>query len=301
MERRSFLQLTSLASLGLLFGSAKLSASLLNWESEPTHSLTSIRGGSSVFVNRGGNVGLFETSEGYVVVDSQFPQFIQVLLDQLTKSGKPILYLANTHHHGDHTSGNILFTDLKKGLVAQKEVPALQRNAAEANSSLDKQKYADILFEKEFTFDLGKDKMKGYHFGAGHTKGDAVYHFENDNVVHMGDLMFKDMIPVYRKRDGASITGWIDILEKVIGKFDTETRFIFGHSADPTKNFGTQEDLVEMKSFLEATKEFVQKAMKKGQITEELVKEHKYIPGFANRETPERFQGFLEEVRSTLL
>ncbi len=46
-------------------------------------------------------------------------------------------------------------------------------------------------------------RVTAYHFGAGHTFGDAMYHFEKDNVVHMGDLMFINMIPVYRVKDGS--------------------------------------------------------------------------------------------------
>ena len=87
--------------------------------------------------------------------------------------------------------------------MAQKNVPELQKNAAELAKNLEKQVYANILFEDQYLIKSGGEKVTAYHFGAGHTFGDAMYHFEKDNVVHMGDLMFNNMIPVYRTADGS--------------------------------------------------------------------------------------------------
>lgn len=301
MDRRKFLQVGSLSALGLFLGGGLMNAGFAHFTASFNGQLLPLRGTSSLFFNKGGNVGVFEVEDGFVIVDSQFPQFIAELLSTLKQSGKPILYLANTHHHGDHTSGNIAFTDLKVGIVAHKTVPSSQKEAAVLSGSLDKQKYANILFDKEFKFDLGSSTLKGYHFGSGNTRGDAMYHFEDDNVVHMGDLMFKDMIPVFRKKDDASLTGWVEILNRAIGFFDKETLFIFGHGPEVKSSYGTREDLLEMKNFLEASHQFILKSIEKGQTTQELLKEHKYILGFPNRETPQRFESFIDEVRSTLL
>ncbi len=53
-----------------------------------------IRGNVSSFTNRGGTVGLLETKDSFVVIDAQFPDFIQPLIDSISQvKGKPIEFL----------------------------------------------------------------------------------------------------------------------------------------------------------------------------------------------------------------
>ena len=83
--------------------------------------ISKIRGNVSSFTNRGGTVGLLETKDSFVVIDAQFPDFIQPLIDSISQvKGKPIEFLCNTHHHGDHTAGNFAFKDLTQKIVAQR-------------------------------------------------------------------------------------------------------------------------------------------------------------------------------------
>lgn len=307
MNRKDFLATTFTAGLGLTLAPMFLNCSTAQIDSvtfEPlilkAGNLAKVRGNVNAFTNKGGTVGVFETKEGFVIIDSQFSDSIQPVLDAISTNGKPVLYLCNTHHHGDHTSGNFAFKDPKTKVVAHRRVPELQRLAAEKGNKLNEQKYATLLFDKEYTIDLGNEKIRGYHFGNGHTYGDVMYHFEKDNVVHMGDLMFNNMIPVYRTADGADSRNWIKVLEKAQSTFDNDTVFIFGHADKPELVTGNKSNLKEMANFLEASNEFVLKAIKEGKTTEQLIKEHAFIPGFENRQTPERFAGFLDELRKTL-
>lgn len=305
MTRKEFLSNTALAGLGLATLPAIISCTPQRMLYQPLElasggDLKTVRGNVSRYTNKGGTVGIFETKEGFVVVDSQFPDSIQPVLDGISAKGKPVLYLLNTHHHGDHTSGNIAFKDQKIKVVAHSRVPELQRLAAEKSNKLTEQRYATELFDETFAIDLGREKIRAYHFGNGHTFGDAIYHFEKDNVVHMGDLMFINMIPVYRTPDGSDSRSWIKVLEKTLETFSDDTQFIFGHAPTPELATGKKENLREMINFLEASNKFMLKALTEGKSTEQILKEHAYIPGFENRRTPERFAGFLTELRKTL-
>ena len=308
MNRKDFLTTTFSAGLGLAFMPGLMSCSSAGLIGrtvfEPlilsAGSLSKVRGNVSRFTNRGGTVGVFETRDGFVIIDSQFPDAIQPVLDAVSTKGKPIAFLCNTHHHGDHTSGNIAFKDPATKIVAHRRVPELQQLAAEKSNKVSEQRYATILFDKEYKIDLGNEKVTGHHFGNGHTYGDVVYHFEKDNVVHMGDLMFINMIPVYRTADGSDSRNWIRVLEKAQATFDNDTVFIFGHANKPEFTTGTKANLMEMTSFLEASNDFVLKAIREGKSTEQLVKEQPFIPGFENRTTPERYKGYLDELRKTL-
>ena len=59
---------------------------------------------------RGGNVGFLVTDAGVVVVDDQYEEVAQGVVDQIRGvTERPIRYLVNTHYHGDHTGGNPVF------------------------------------------------------------------------------------------------------------------------------------------------------------------------------------------------
>ena len=305
MDRKQFLATTFSAGLGLAVMPGLLScAATTRAVYEPfvpaAGDLKKVRGNISRFTNRGGTVGLLETKDGFVVIDSQFPDVIQPLLDGISSKGKPVLYLCNTHHHGDHTSGNIAFQDPNTKIVAHQRVPELQRLAAEKSNKLSEQRYPTVLFDKEHLIKAGNERITAYHFGNGHTYGDVMYHFENDNVVHMGDLMFINLIPVYRTADGSDSRSWIRVLEKAQTVFDNDTMFVFGHANTPELTTGRKADLAEMARFLEASNQYVQKAISENKSTDELLKQSTHIPGFANRITPDRYRAFLDGIRQTL-
>ncbi|ACU06848.1 Cyclase [Flavobacteriaceae bacterium 3519-10] len=305
MIRKEFLATTFSAGLGLALMPTILSCTTQRMLFPPMiqpagGDLKGVRGNVSRYTNKGGTIGVLETKDGFVIIDSQFADSVQPLLNVISAKGKPVLYLCNTHHHGDHTSGNVAFKDPNTKVVAHSRVPELQRLAAEKSNKVAEQRFPTLLFDDTYEINIGREKITAHHFGNGHTFGDAMYHFENDNVVHMGDLMFINMIPVYRTADGSDSRSWIKVLEKAQSTFDDDTVFIFGHANKPELTTGTKKDLKEMANFLEASNGFIRKAIREGKTTEQLLTENKFIPGFENRTTPDRFPGFLTELRKTL-
>jgi len=71
------------------------------------------------FTEKGGTILFSITNEGIIVVDSQFPNTAQHLIDEIkNKSQLPYRLLINTHHHGDHSSGNLAFKELVTNVLA---------------------------------------------------------------------------------------------------------------------------------------------------------------------------------------
>ena len=249
MNRRLFLQNTSLALGGLMLQSNQIISNSLF---QNPYKIKMIRGGVSAFSEKGGTIAFLQTKNNFVVVDSQFQEQSNHLITELKKlSENPIKFLINTHHHGDHTSGNIAFKGLVEHVVAHENSLKNQKIAAIANKVEEKQLYPDVTYSKNWKAKIDKETIKAHYFGAGHTNGDTMIHFEKANVVHMGDLMFNRRYPYIDKGAGADIKNWISVLDKANSTFDNDTIFIFGHAFDPEKITGNKEDINVFKDYLE--------------------------------------------------
>ncbi len=279
MERRSFLLSAAIASGAFTLLGKRSFASIL---SDPSYQFKTLRNNVGWFAEQGGTIVWLVNKEGIVVVDAEFPDPAKHLIAELQKqTDKPFEWLINTHHHGDHTSGNIAFKGIVKNVAAHVNSLANQKNVAIAQKKEDQQLYPDTTFTDTWKIKVGDEHIKAYYFGAGHTNGDTIIHFEHANVVHMGDLVFNRRYPFVDKSAGASVKNWPLALELAQKKFNKDTIFVFGHAFDPEKVIGTREDLKAMQNFLEKLADFVQTSIKAGKSREEIL-QAKSIPGITD-------------------
>ncbi len=274
MRRRQFITQTglSLAFVGFCRNSGIASA-LLN----PAYNMKPLRNGVGIFTEQGGTIGWLVNPDGIVVVDSQFPEPAAHLLSELkNQSQQPVSYLINTHHHGDHTGGNIAFKGIAGHVVAHVNSAANQKRVTAGKE--DRQLYPDKVFDKEWSSKIGGNEITCRYFGAGHTDGDAIIHFDDANIVHMGDLVFNKRFPFIDRSSGASISNWIMVLDKTLKTFDNDTLYIFGHALDPEKVTGGKDDVKAMRNFLDKLLNYVSGEIKKGKTKEEIIKATS-IPG----------------------
>jgi cyclase len=267
MNRRQFVQRTALGIGAASVVNHPLFASLL---ADEPYKMKTIRNGVGVFTEKGGTIAYLLTKEGWVVVDSQFPEQAQHLVDALKKThDQPIRLLLNTHHHGDHSSGNIAFKGRVAHVVAHENSLKNQQAVAEKAKTQDKQLYPDVTFTESWKQKVGGERLRAHYFGPGHTDGDAVIHFEHANVAHMGDLVFNRRYPFVDRGAGANVQSWIAALDKTLKTFDNNTIFVFGHAFDPEKITGTQEDIKAFQDYLAGkSKEDVVKATAVPGVTE---------------------------------
>ncbi len=289
ISRKDFLR-SSLLLSGALFVSTKKLSSFTKLLEEDN--LKILRGNIGIFTGDGGTIGWYANDDGVVVIDSQFPEYAKQLHTGLKKrNSRNIDILFNTHHHRDHTAGNYYFKDIVKRIVAQENCPKLQKKRNEKPGEEDKQVYANETFKETWSEQLGKQKITAYHFGAAHTGGDAVYHFENENVVHMGDIIFNEAYPYIDVDADCTLVGWPKYIEEVLKKFDNDTLFIYGHGPSPEKSFGNKESLKKMIDYINTLHDFAGKEFKVGKTKEEFA-ENKSIPGVTER--TELWQGALK-------
>jgi cyclase len=271
MKRREFIY-NSAGSLALSLLAGKQILAQPGTRDTP-YSIKELRKGVSIFSEKGGTIAYLVTKEGIVIVDAQFPEQSQHLIDELKKqSDRSFKYLINTHHHGDHTSGNIAYKGLVEHVVAHRNSLENQMAVAKRNQNEDKQLYPDTTFTDNWQLKIGPEKIKAYYFGEGHTNGDSIIHFENANVVHLGDLLFNKRYPFIDRSAGASIKHWIIVLDQVQKTFDHETMYIFGHAFDPKAVTGSITDVSSFKAYFEKLLTFVSGEIKTGKSKEEILK-----------------------------
>jgi cyclase len=280
MLRSSFIRSTILSATGLVLFNKQLAAYFFN---QPAYKIKMLTDDIGIFTERGGTILFCVSKKGIAVVDSQFPEQAQHLIDEIKKkTTKPFKYLINTHHHGDHTGGNIAFKGLVANVVAHANSLSNQRAAAEKNKNEDKQLYPTLTYNTEvLRKKLGKETISLHYFGAGHTNGDSLVHFERANIVHMGDLMFNRRHPFVDKSAGANMANWIKVLDKATNTFDNTTQFICGHAADGFEVIAKQDDLKAFGDYLGAILKFVEGEIKAGKTKEEIIKT-KLVPGIGD-------------------
>src|SRR5215510_9268774 len=165
MQRRMFLRHSSLIVGSSLVFQQQLLAQLLQ---QPAFKIQMLRDDLGIFTEKGGTIGFLLTKEGIVVVDSQFPEQSQHLIDELKKkSDKPFRLLINTHHHGDHSSGNISFKGVVQHVLAHTNSKDNQERVAKQQKTEDKQLYPDQVFGQVWSEKIGKEKITLHYFGAG--------------------------------------------------------------------------------------------------------------------------------------
>jgi glyoxylase-like metal-dependent hydrolase (beta-lactamase superfamily II) len=179
----------------------------------------------------GGNVGVLRTAEGAVVVDTMSftvqGEGIRALAEEL--AGGPVVALINSHYHNDHTHGNPAFTPGTRVIATTRTLAHLRaRDAAfwegEAAGLL-----PSDTFDDDYVIEIGGKTVRLIHPGRGHTDGDLIAIFEEDGVVHMGDLYFNDFYPNIDLEAGGSVRAWIETLDRVL-ELPFE-RAISGHGA----------------------------------------------------------------------
>jgi cyclase len=263
LTRRELLETIGLAAIPLARSAGAQPAASV--------SFTLLRRDVGIFAGRGGTIGWLITPDAVVVVDSQFPDTAKACLEGVkSRASRQIDFLINTHHHPDHTSGNIVFQPAVKHIAAHRNVPALQKRSAEQQSAGEPQAYADTVYDTEWLQELGGEIVKLRHFGPAHTGGDSVITFVNANIAHVGDLVFRQRHPVVDRPAGGTIRNWIAVLDAIERAHDGDTIYVFGHAKEGAGTSGTAADLGAMRGYLNAALDLVQKSIAAGKSREEV-------------------------------
>ncbi len=214
----------------------------------------------------GGNVAVYLTDEGVIVIDDKFERDYGDILGKIKSlSDKPVRYVLNTHQHGDHTGGNAKMMAASVEILAQKNARA---NMVETKMP----GVPRLSYTEETEVNLGGKEVIARYFGRGHTNGDVAIYFPADRVLHTGDLYTigtstapLTVSPFIDYSAHGSVVEWTKTLDGILNSgWDFET-VIPGHG--PISN---RAGLVEYRRNFEKMRDSVSGMVKSGKSRDEI-------------------------------
>ena len=173
----------------------------------------------------GGNVSVYITGAGVILVDDKFERDHEQIVDRVKSvTNEPIKYIISTHHHEDHSGGNVKFissAEIISTVNAHRNIVEHKQSNASPGIVA-----APVTFNDESVVFLGGKEVHAKAVGRGHTNGDCVVYFPADKVLSTGDLMAGNT-PLIDYPGGGSLKEWPATLDAAM-KFDFDT-VIPGH------------------------------------------------------------------------
>lgn len=275
MQRRSFVK-----SAAITFGALTIlnKSSFAKWLMANGYKITMLTKSIGIFTEKGGTILFQLGKDGTVVVDSQFEDSVANLIAEIKKkTDLPFAMLINTHHHGDHTSGNIAFKNLTNIVIAHSNSKKNQEEVAIKNKNEAKQYYPTETFTDKYCKKINKEEICLHYFGAAHTDGDIVVQFKKAKINHVGDLVFNRRHPFVDKTAGANIANWILVLEKITQTFNKKSKYVCGHAGEGYEVVITKADILAFRDYLKNVLLFTEAEIKTGKTLAEILK-NKEIP-----------------------
>jgi len=110
------------------------------------------------------------------------------------------------------------------------------------------------------------DEIKIIHVNNGHTDGDSIVYFTQNNVIHVGDDFNDKSYPFIDISSGGSIDEMISSLETISSIINDETKVVSGHS--DVSNKTKANDFINM---LKEVREKVHQMINDGKSLEEII------------------------------
>ena len=232
-----------------------------------------VAGNVYMLEGEGGNIGVSVGPDGIVIVDDEFAPLapkIKAALHGITD--KPVRFVLNTHYHGDHTGGNVVFGE-GASIIAHENVRNRLASASKGRNGHErppapKTALPVITFRDTVSVHLNGEEIRALHFPSGHTDGDSMILFVGSNVVHTGDDFVTYGYPFIDQSAGGSVRGLVANLEKALTILPADVKVIPGHGPIST--------LADVKRFLGMLKDAiaaVSGGVKQGKSLEQLKKD----------------------------
>ena len=235
---------------------------------------TKVAGNVWMLEGAGGNIGVSVGDDGLLIVDDQFAPLADKIRAALKGiADKKLHFILNTHWHGDHTGGNVVFGP-EATIIAHDNVR--KRLATEQKSTVfntttppsPKEALPVITFDQTLTVHFNGEDIRAIHYPKGHTDGDSVIFFSASNVVHLGDDFFAGRFPFVDLESGGSVEGLVKNIGELITRIPADAKLIPGHGP-----ISTLDDLKSYHRMMQQTTEIVRGKISAGKTLDQIKSE----------------------------
>ncbi|MEE9167269.1 MAG: MBL fold metallo-hydrolase [Candidatus Neomarinimicrobiota bacterium] len=185
---------------------------------------------------RGAQGGAYIGDDGVLVVDAKMDResVDETIANIKGLTDKPIKYLVNTHSDGDHVQGNQYFPETVTIIAhenCRKEFfhPGRDGTPSQWNQPELGPFIPSVTFRDKMDIYLGSKKVELWHFGVGHTTGDAVIYFPEEKTAFLGDLVFMTRPQLIHSYKGGNSFRYVNSMMIMLETLDA-VRFCSGHS-----------------------------------------------------------------------
>jgi cyclase len=223
---------------------------------------------------------IIEMKDYLIVVDANFPSGARLAMADAKKvSSKPVKFVFDTHHHGDHTYGNAVWTGAGAMTIAYQGVAEEMKRYEPARWKMAMKERKDVADMHRDTVEPpqqtftdsphvmtdGTRRVEFYHFGWAHTRGDGFVYLPQERVLCSGDAAVNG--PYNFTADG-NIGNWPKVLDGAL-KLPVD-HVLPGHGGA-----GGKEILTGQRAFMIELRKAVQAEVASGKKLNDLVKKDK--------------------------
>lgn len=172
------------------------------------------------------NNTIIEMADYLIVIDANFPSGAELAMaDIKTVSSKPVKYVFDTHHHGDHLYGNPVWTKAGATTLAYHTVlqeiaryePTGWQSAAGSRPDVAALGLAtaeppmEVFTQIPHVIEDATRRVEFHFFGWAHTRGDGFAYLPNEGVLVTGDAIVNGP---FNFMGHANIGNWPNVIER---------------------------------------------------------------------------------------
>jgi cyclase len=167
---------------------------------------------------------IIEMKDYLIVVDANFPSGARATMADCKRiSSKPVKYVFDTHHHGDHSYGNSVWTadgattlayrgvaeEMKRYEPARWEAAEKDRKDVAAMHQPSVEPPKQTFATTQFVLDDGTRKVEFHFFGWAHTRGDGFVYLPKEQILCTGDAVVNGP---YNNTQDANLGNWPNVV-----------------------------------------------------------------------------------------
>src|SRR3974390_2605296 len=222
------------------------------------------------------NNAIFEMADYLIVVDANFPSGARRVMEDARKvSSKPVKFVFDTHHHGDHAYGNPVWTKMGAVTIAYngvaeemkryepkrwQETAKTRKDVGELNLSAPEPPQKTFT-KSPYVMEDSFRRVELHFFGWAHTRGDGFAWIPKDKVLCTGDAIVNG---AYNYTADGNIGNWPNVVAKA-QKLDVKY-VLPGHGPN-----GGKEIMAGQAQFFIELRKAVGQAAKNGKKPDEIV------------------------------